>query len=651
MRNASLDINRAIKMFGDDPDNPNKTFGEMPDWKDLEKLSLVSNTAAAISEGVNLLVTGPSGCGKTEFTKSLIPCFTVDGDPIEYVYISCALFTSENLKVAFPHLHKQSGYRILRYLLDKRLLTPGYKVLIFDEVGQADKEMYSGIMEALSEKTIGNFYPNVLCSILLDNPNTGEYGHLNEMEYAQASRMVSLDITAADSPWPRALANRYRDRDLSKVIKVQNKYFTKFDALSQGYASPRVLDKSVLYCLINGIPGENGIPWGPDGERFSLRNAAGETAAKKDKEGRTTQTFNEAYVEDIADALGVPNPTRFDNKIERALDLVVRDGISVYIEGSPGSGKTSVVKSTFAEKYPDISVAYMSMANTMKEDIVVPFPSDDAGTAEGAVGPMDQLTFGFFGLPGAKVGVFDEYTRGLDNRATNVVNEIVHSGTTNGQPIPDYRGSVAINNPPFHAGEELDIRALTLPQASRFSIAFKVDEADTNAFEWLDRTYGDPIRPFIRWRKGSLNPSQQENVSARVLHMMYRWYRRGLDMKLALPKVKGRRVDVPMVDLLKALNDQPMANLTAMTEDKELWLERLTARNEFDEVIHPDMHVDAYQALYYATLGHLKEHYDTVVEIFKVIDDEHRFRLIGQEDKPELQEFWYTVLEKAFPEE
>jgi len=320
MRNASLDINRAIKMFGDDPDNPNKTFGEMPDWKDLEKLSLVSNTAAAISEGVNLLVTGPSGCGKTEFTKSLIPCFTVDGDPIEYVYISCALFTSENLKVAFPHLHKQSGYRILRYLLDKRLLTPGYKVLIFDEVGQADKEMYSGIMEALSEKTIGNFYPNVLCSILLDNPNTGEYGHLNEMEYAQASRMVSLDITAADSPWPRALANRYRDRDLSKVIKVQNKYFTKFDALSQGYASPRVLDKSVLYCLINGIPGENGIPWGPDGERFSLRNAAGETAAKKDKEGRTTQTFNEAYVEDIADALGVPNPTRFDNKIERALD-------------------------------------------------------------------------------------------------------------------------------------------------------------------------------------------------------------------------------------------------------------------------------------------------------------------------------------------
>lgn len=650
MRQATLDINRVVRMFGDDPSNPNKTFGELPDWKDLEKLSLVANTTAAIAEGVNLLVTGPSGCGKTEFTKALIPCFMIDGEPVEAVYMSCVIYSADTMKVAFPHLHALTGTRILRYLLDKRLLTPGYKVLIWDEVGQADREMYSGIMEALSEKTIGNYYPNLLCSILLDNPNTGEYGKLNEMEYAQASRMVSLDITAADSPWPRALANRYHDIDVSKVIKTQNKYFTKFDSLSQGYASPRVLDKAVLYCLVNGIPGEYGIPWGPDGDRFQLRNAAGETVAKKDKEGRPTQTFNEAYVQDLASALGVPNPTRFDNKVARGIELVVRDGVSIYMEGSPGSGKTSVVKSIFSEDYPEITVAYLSLGNTEKDDIVIAFPSEDAGSRDGLVGPMDQLTFGFFGLPGAKVGVFDEYTRGSDHRVTNAINEIVNSGTTNGVPIPDYRGSVAINNPPYHAGQELDIRPLTLPQASRFSIAFKVDEADTNAFEWLDKTYGEPIRPFIRWRKGSLNPSQQDNVSARVLHMMYRWYRRGLDMKLALPKVKGRRVDVPMVDLLKALNDQPMANLTAMAENRDLWLDKLSARNEFDEVLHPDMHVDAYQALYYAVLGHLKEHRDTVVEIFKVIDDEHRFRLIGQEDKPEVQEFWYNILEQAFPE-
>ena len=650
MRHASLDHNRAVRMFGDDPENPNKTFGELPDWKDMEKLSLVANATAAIAEGVNLLVTGPSGCGKTEFAKALIPCFTVDGEPVEPVYISCALFTTENLKVAFPHVHAESGRRILRYLLDKRLLTPSKKIIIFDEVGQADKEMYSGIMELLSEKTVGNYYPNLISSLLLDNPNTGEYGRLNEMEYAQASRMVSIDITAADSPWPRAVASHWRDMDVSKAIKVQNKFFTKFDALSQGYASPRVLDKAIIYCLKNGLPGTLGIPWGGEGERFELRNAAGETAAKKDKEGRTIQTFNEAYVAEIADALGLPNPTRFDNQIERAVELSIRDGVSFYMEGQPGSGKTSKVKALLAEKYPHLSVAYLSMANTLKEDIVVPFPSEDAADAEGTVGPMDQLTFGFFGIPGPKVAVFDEYTRGIDHRATNVVNEIVHSGTTNGEPIPGLLCSIAINNPPVHAGEDLDIRPLTLPQASRFSIAFKVDESDTKSFEWLDEKYGDPIRPFIRWRKGSLNPSQQENISARVLHMMYLWHRRGLDMKNALPKVKGRRVEAPLVDLLKALADQPMANLTAMSENLELWVGRLAARNEHDEVIHPDMHVDAYQALYYATLPHLKEHLDTVVEIFKVIDDEHRFRLIAQEDKPEAQEFWYNVMEIAIPE-
>jgi MoxR-like ATPase len=653
MRQAHLDIDRAIRMFGDDPKNPNKTFSELPDWKDLEKLSLVSSTSAAIAEGMNLLITGPSGVGKTEFVNAITPCFTVDGIPVEPVYFSCAVMTAESLKIAYPHLHKGSNRQILRYLLDQRLLTPGHKVLIWDEVGQAEKGLYNAIMEALSEKTIGNIYPNLISSIMLDNPNTGEYGHLNEMEYAQASRMVSIDINASDSPWPRAIAQKYHDIDMSKVIKTQNKYFTKFDTLSQGYASPRVLTQGLMFCLTTGFPTETAIPWGPDGERFQLRNAAGETAAKKDKDGKVIQTFNEAYIQDIGDAAGLPVVTRMDdNCFERAVDLVVQHGVSVYIEGSPGCGKTSKIKAVFAEKYPQIQTAYLSLANTNDDEIVIPFPGQNAGTFEefgGEVGPMDQLTFGFFGVPGAKVGIFDEYTRGT-NRVTNVINEVVQQHSTNGVAIPDYIGSVAINNPPFHAGEELDVRSLTLPQASRFAISFKVGEEETKSLEYLDEKYGEPIRPFIRWRKGSLNPAQQENISARVLEMMYKWYRRGKDMKEALPKVKGRRVDAPLVDLLKALNDQPMANLTAMSENLDLWIEKLSAQNEHGEVIHPDMHVDAYQALYYATLGHLKEKRDTVIEIFKVIDDEHRFRLIGQDDKPDVQEFWYNVLEDAIPE-
>jgi hypothetical protein len=649
-KTAHLDINRAIRMFGE---TGNKTFAELPDWKDMEKLELVSNTTAAISERTNLLVRGPSGCGKTEFERAIVPAFRVDGEPVTPVYFSCAVLTADNLKVAFPYEKTVDGAlnRFLRYLLDARLLVPGHKVAIWDEVGQAERDLFNAVMEALSEKTFANYDVDLICNILLDNPNTGEYGGLQEMEYAQASRMVSIDITANDSPWPRAVAAAHPDTDLSKVIKVQNKWWGKFDSLSQGYASARVLDRGVLMCLEESIPARHGLPFGPEGDNFELRTAAGETAAKRDKDGKVIQTVTDAYLSEIAEAMGVPNPTRFDNRIEKAGELLVRRGIRVYTEGPPGSGKTSRIKAMFAEQYPSIAAPYISMANTSKEDIVVPFPAENAGAGEDSVGAMDQLTFSFLGLPGDKVLIADEYTRGNDNRATNVMNEIVAAGTVNGWDVPGLIGVWAINNPPVHAGEELDCRTMTLPQASRFHLSFKIDEADTNALEWLDQSYGEPIRPFIRWKKGGLNPAQQENVSARVLEMMYKWHRRGLNMKSALPVVKGRRVDVPLVDLLKSLKDEPMANLTAMAEDLDRWVEMLIQRNEFEEVIHPDSHVDAYQALYYATLSHLREHEDVVVEIFKVIDDEHRFRLIGQDDKPEIQEFWYQILDKAVPED
>jgi energy-coupling factor transporter ATP-binding protein EcfA2 len=648
-KTAHLDTDRAVRMFGP---TGNATFAELPDWKDMKSLDLVAEVTFSIEERMNLLVRGPSGCGKTELVKALTPCHIIEDQAVTPVYFSCAVLTGDNLKVAFPYETTVEArlYRFLRYLLDQRLMVPGYKVAIWDEVGQAERDLFNALMEALSEKTFANHDPNLLCNILLDNPNTGEYGSLQEMEYAQASRMQSIDITAKDSPWPRAVAARYAHRDLSKAIKVYNRWWSKFDSLSQGYASPRVFDQGIIMCLEEGIPAIHGIPFGPEGDHFELRTASGETAAKRDKDGKVIETVTEAFLNEIAEALELPNPTRFDNKLEKAAEVMLRRGIDVYTEGPPGSGKTSRIKALLAEEYPHIGAPYISMANTSKEDIVIPFPAENAGEGEELVGSMDQLTFGFLGLPGDKVLIADEYTRGIDNRATNVVNELVQSGTVNGWRVPGLIGVWAINNPPHHAGEDLDCRTLTLPQASRFALSFKVDDGDTNSLEWLDATYGEPVRPFIRWRKGGLNPAQQDNVSARVLEMMFKRHIRGRDMKAALPVVKGRRVDVPLIDLLKTLKDEPMANLTAMAEELDLWVDKLSQRNEFDEVVFPGMHVDAYQALYYATLGHLKEHETVVVEIFKVIDDEHRFKLIGQDDKPEIQEFWYQILDQAVPD-
>jgi MoxR-like ATPase len=647
--NVELNKEKAVRMFGDDPDNPNKTFSELPRWEDLEKLTMVQYMTAAISRGFNLLIEGPSGCGKTEFGKHFVPCFEVDGVPLEVVYYSCVLNTVESLKVAFPYMSKTSNRRMLRYLIDKRLLSGRPTVLIWDEVGQADPELYSAMMEVLSERTIGNVYPNLVSNIMFDNPQNLEYGRLNSMEFAQASRFGKVSITANDSPWARAVAQRYTDYDLKKVIKFHNSYAAKLDKTSQQFVNPRVLTQGVLYCLTNGVPGEFGLPWW-DGKRVELLGVDGSPVAKwNTTRDQALSNHNEAYIAGIADALGVVNPDRFDNPLERSVDLIVRDGISVYVEGKPGCGKTSAAKALFASKYPDIKIAYLSLGNTFKEDVVIPFPCEDAGDGD-AVQGMDNLTFDFFDEPGPKIGLFDEYTRGTDDRITNVINEIVQGKSTNGKPIPDYVGSLALNNPRTHAGRELDVRTLTLPQSTRFSISFSVSEDETKSFAWLEEHYGEPIRPFVEWVKESLHPAQRDNVPARVLELMFVFWEEGLDMRNALPTIEGERVEVPIGDLLDKLNDKPLARLTAMSKELDRWVGLLGDRDDAGMSVNPDSHLNAYKAFLYAEMGHLKDHWNTCVEIFKVIDEDYRYRLLSAES-PDVQQHWYDVLAAAIPDE
>ena len=636
MPEVKINWDRAVRMFG----GPNKTFSELPERGELEELKMVKAVKASLEEEMNFLVKGPSGCGKTAFATKFVECAEVDGVPVTPVYFSGVLMSAENLKVAFPY--EKDGRTALRYLIDARLRTDAPVSIILDEVGQADQEMYSAFMECLSERTIGNQKINLVNTIMMDNPSSLEYGRLNLMEFAQADRFSTINITAADSPWPRALAASFPDRDMSKVISAHNNF--RFDQVSRDIANPRVLTQGVTYALVNGIPGEYGLPW-MSGKRVELADPSGNTVADRDADGNERRSVTRKYIDTIADALGVSSPDRFDNPVEKAIDLVVRDGISIYMEGDPGTGKTSKVKQYLAEQYPEIAAPYFSLGNTQKEDFVIPFPATDAANPE-LEGSLVQMTFDFFTNPGPKVAILDEFTRG-DDRTTNAANEIVQNKTVSGQAITDYIGTIAINNPPTHMGVDLDIREMTLPQASRFSLSFKIGSEETKAFEWLLSQYGDPMAPFLEWHKEAFrNPEARQGVSPRSIERLFKHWRQDLPLADALACPGGERVEAPIGDLMTMLADQPLARLGAMAKDLDSYVTKLSEKTDDGAMAHPGAHLQAYKAFTYAELSQLEKHEDVAVALIGIIAEEYRLRLVMNPDGP-VQKFWHRSIKKG----
>lgn len=617
---------------------PNATYKKPPSREKLEERLLVRSMVAGVTERLNGMIVGPAGIGKTAFAMSFLKAVEVDGVPVHPVYLNAVLTSSDTLRVPFPFLDPETGRQYLRALLDERIGQASFRsdgrpiVLVIDEVGQADRELYSMIMEILSERSVGNDKLNIIASFLLDNPHDdSRYGRLSAGDFASADRYFTVPITAADSPWQWAVAARYPDRDLSKVFEVHNGF--NLDAKSRDFVSPRTVDQGILYALERGLPPELGLPW-MDGERVKLTSIHGEDVT-------------DAYLDAIAKAFGAPASSRFDDPVGVAVDRVVKDGVSVYIEGSPGVGKSSRVRDELARRHPDIEVITLSLPNLSAEDLVVVFPKKDA--EGGWDGNLETMSFDFFMKSNSrKVIIADEFSRSWDTQVANIFNEIVQNKSVNGVPIPGLLGVIAINNPPTFMGEKLDVRSLTLPQASRFALSFSVTAEDTGAFEWLLGEYGETISPFIEWWKEALNNDQRQAITARTLERMYRLWRQGMPLKYGLPTIDGDPVDCPLGDLKVLLANQPLARLSVLARDIDGFVSKMAATDEHGAPAYPATHLAAYKAFTYAELSQLKAHRQVCVRIFRVINPEYRFKLLTV-DKPEVQNFWHGVLADALP--
>lgn len=602
-----FDLEKVRQMFG----GPNATFAEPPTVDELDNLKMVRAMRYAIESGQRFLFIGGQGIGKTSLMRALL-----SSAGIVDVFIPAAMMSPENLMVPFPVDDEELGHKVLEYLFYKKLDDDAPKAIIIDDLGREDPGMSNILMEPLQEGTLGGRkIKNLVTVIASANPQGMGYGRLASLDFAQADRFATVEVSANDTPWPRALAAHrfFAGTDLSKVFDL---WFRLTPEIRE-VLSPRVLEH-VLYALLRGFPGVCGLPI-VAGDRVRLLDANGND--------RTDKTLDE-----VAAALGVPNREQTPDIFERAIEALLADGVNVFLEGKPGIGKTSKAKAMLADK--GIEAVYYSAPVLNPEDMAVPFPVGDH---------LEVVTFRKLMRPGRKALILDEAFRGT-RRTSNMLMEPIQERSVGGEPIPDFVGTIALNNPKEMSGFKLDVGRADLAQAARFTLSIQLRASDTKFGDFLLKAYGPEMEVFLDWWKEDLDDLGRDLITPRSLERLYGLWKAGLPLEWGKAYVGGEYVPVPLVDLQTRLDNQPLARLRAVAAKVDEYEKLLAAGDE----ANPEAHLAVFAAFSKAELTQLEEHFSAVVRLVRVLAQQHKINLI----KPggERQKFWHRVLMAAFPE-
>lgn len=586
----------------------NATFSQAPTAAEFDKLNIVKAVVFAIATGQRFLLIGDAGIGKTSFVKWV--CRQLG---VEMVYIPAANISIENLMVPFPTDDPDFGGKVLEPKFYRQLMTPNPKLIVIDEIGRAERDMGNTCMEITQEGSLfGQKIPNLVSVVAMDNHAGMQYGRLNSLDFAQADRLATVVMDHNGTPWARALASQYSNVNLSQVFST----YARLPIEIRRTLSPRVLEH-LIYALINGFPGICALPI-IMGERVSLVTDSGAD--------RTEEVLNS-----MAAALGVANRDRVPEIMDRALDAVLRDGINVFFEGVPGTGKTSKIKAYLAKHNTD--VVYYSVPALSPEDLHVPFPAADGSVLE--IMPQAKLV----STPangGKKVIVLDEVCRGV-RRTQNALMEVIQERTVGGQVIPGLAGNIGINNPKAVAGFKLDVGKSDMAQATRWTLSIQLNNVETGWSGYLYETYGDEITPFIEWWQDDLDDLGRVLITPRTIERLYGLYKGGLPLEWGKAYVGGEYVAVALVDLQNRLDSQPLARLRQIAAKVDEYEERLSEGegNEAD-------HLAVFMAFSKAELRQLQENRDVCVRLMRVLAQQHRINLIRPGG--ERQKFWHEVL-------
>lgn len=589
----------------------NATYKTAPDASEYMNLPIVRAFVQSLT-GQRFYFVGPAGIGKTSFLKAV-------GEALGYdvIVINAANLSVENLQVPFPVWSEEMKMQVLKPLIFSRFTTDKKKIIFIDEIGRADDGLANTLMELLQEGTLcGLPIPNLVTVVAADNPQGTAYGRMAGLDFSQADRFCAVELDATSTPWRRALAEQFKDTDLSKV-------FSTYDTLDKDVRevlNPRVL-AFTIDALLEGLPGHWTLPI-VSGRRRMLVTKGGED-------------ITSVVLDKIAKALNTQNRETIPHSVERAIEYMLRKKQNVFFEGRPGIGKTSYIKALLTKL--GARYHYDSAAVLSPEDLNVPFPSPNGVT-------LDLALAAKFADPLPWVWIVDEIARG-SRRTQNAIMEPIQERTVGGKQT-NIIATVALNNPREVAGFKLDVGKNDLAQASRFALSIQIDAEDIPFSVYLKGRYGEDIAtPFIEWWEDDLDEVGRVLCTPRGLERMITTHELGNDLQWSLPFVGGERVKVPLVDLHARLEKRPLARLKAIVANVDQYEAYLSLGK--DE--YAMEHATVFMAFNKADAASLEKVRDVCVTLYRVLDRQHRIDLM-RNPLNGLQSFWNKILMESAKE-
>ncbi|GAA4636682.1 hypothetical protein GCM10023196_087400 [Actinoallomurus vinaceus] len=593
------------------------TYPDPP--KDGPTAKLEKFIDAMIAMGQTGQIFGEHGIGKTSTFVTYIPK-RFPGTTL--VVLPAANLAPDDLLVNAPVRDDRSGELVLRQLIMRQLVPGRPFVLLIDDALQAGNTVQSQLMQLACNWTLGEYDLRGLGCVgvfLTDNESLAETS-VRRSDLAILDRMVTIRLTANDTAWRQALAERYPDWDLREV-------FRQWAALSphlRHLLSPRTL-QHVLDCARAGFP----LSWG-----LPLLNGARLALTEETKDGKPSRDRTTEVLDGIAAVVGARNPATVADPVRRILRAAMTHRWAVLLQGPPGCGKTEITKQIAREETGDEPV-YFSLPVTNVEDLCVPVPTPD--------GSLDAMLARSLLDPKPKVLVWDEYNRPKDKATFAKLMEITQEWTLAGRPIPNLRAQVALQNPPYHLGRKLLVTSNNVAQASRFTISYEVLPEDIPANEWLISTYGETAETVLEWWKNDIDDEGRGWITKRTLERLIKLHQADMPLQSGLIYLgDGEYAPVPLSGLEARLADRPHIGLAELAENRTRWEARLSAATEMSEEGTDDTDL-VHQVFSNAEVSQLERHLDVVARLLPYLPPKLRATyLVGQ--TPERQRFWITAL-------
>ncbi|MFI6938291.1 AAA family ATPase [Streptomyces sp. NPDC050418] len=593
---------------------------------------------AMIDLGQTGQIFGEHGIGKTATFFSYVEQARPDAT---LVYVPAANLTPDDLLVNAPVRDPRSGELVLRQLVMSQLKPGRPFVLLIDDSLQAGDTIQSQLMQIACDWTLGEHDLRTLGCIgvfLTDNESLAETS-ARRSDLALLDRMVTLRITANDTGWREHLRAKYGEWDLTGVFTL----WASLNPPLRELLSPRTLDH-ILANAREGFPLRWGLPL-VGGERLRLQDGGAGAGGSAGSGGRGVGSAGggagggagnrtSEILDRIAEALGVPNPSRIADPVRQVVRAALRNRWTVLLQGPPGCGKTELVRETVREGLGGRDPLYFSLPVTNVEDLCAPVPSAD--------GTLDNLLAARFTGPEPKAIVWDEYNRPKDKAAFAKLMEITQEWSLAGRRIANLRAQIAVQNPPYHLGRKLLVSRNNIAQASRFTASLTVEPGDIPANEWLIRQYGSDAETVLEWWKHDIDDEGRAWITKRTLERLIKLHRKGLPLHMATVYLgDGEYAPVPLTALMDRLAQRQVTGLRELARDLAAWEERLRKASASSSEGGADTDV-VHQVLANAELSQLRKHRKTVTRLVTLLPAKLRATyLVGA--AAEHQRFWTEV--------